>query len=179
VTVCIFSYLLSIIYYLLINVLIKLKKIPWLAIGLLISTYSLFGKIYSQSIPNWVESFLETTAFFDLHISETILLIILKIIGFVLVLFIAFILTKPSALLNFLFGSWLTSDTKALLAILAFALAAVLIGCWLKQFIHILVLVSSAILLRFEMQRAGYRQSQRTLLLAILSLISFTIGLII
>jgi len=158
---------------------LKLKKIPWLSIILLLLTYSSFGWIFARSISWWIQWFLENDSWFGLTLSEPVVFFTLKIIGLILVLFISLILTTPLRFFNYLFGTWLQSDTKALLSVLGFAFAAVLIACWLEQFVRLLILTSAAMLFRFELQRNGYPQWLRKLLLGSLSLISFLTGLIL
>lgn len=159
--------------------MLKLKKIPWLSIILLLLTYSSFGWIFARSSSRWIEWLLENDSWFGLTFTEPVVFLSLKIIGVITVLFISLILTTPLRFFNYLFGTWLQSDTKALLSVLGFAFAAVLIACWLEQFIRLLVLTSAAMLLRFELQKNGYSQGLRKLLLGGLSLFGFVIGLII
>ena len=157
----------------------KLKKIPWIPIILLLLTYSIFGYIFAKSIPDWVTWWLENKDLFNLNLTESFIIFSIKLFGFILIVFTSFVFTSPLVILNFLFGSWLKSDTKALLSILVSAFGAVLIFCWLDQFVRILILIAAAMLLRFELQRAGYSKSFRRSLLISLTSFAFYIGLII
>lgn len=161
------------------KLLSNIKKIPWIAIILLVLTYGVFGWIFAQSIPHWSAWCWEYQKFFGLTLTKTTFIPIFRVIGLIVVLFISLILTTPSVLLNFLFGSWLKSDTKALLSILGFAFAAVLIFSWLDQFVRLLVLISAAILLRFELQRVKYPTPVILVLIGVLCTTAFIVGLVI
>jgi hypothetical protein len=161
------------------KLLSNIKKVPWLAIILLVLTYGVFGWIFAQSIPHWSEWCWKHQGLVGLSLTKTAFFPIFRVIGLIVVLFIALILTTPSLLLNFLFGNWLKSDTKALLSVLGFAFAAVLIFCWLAQFVRLLVLISAAILLRFELQRVKYPIPLILVLIGVLCTTAFVVGLVI
>jgi hypothetical protein len=145
----------------------------------MVLTYSVFGWIFAESSSQWVEWGLKNQEFFSLKITETIFYLILNIIGLTIVLFSSLVLTTPSTLFNFVCGNWLQSDTKALSSILGFAFASVIIICWLDQFVRILVLISSGMLLRFDLQNAINSRLSKQIILGSLASISFMIGLIV
>jgi hypothetical protein len=137
-----------------------LRKIPWLALCLVILSYSVVGwyaASWTDILSLWLvkqgESWgwlvREDTASAFIQISEV-----------AIVCLIAIALTAPVALVTVLVGSGLKSDTKALISMLGWSIILVMIIRWFHYFVHLLVLFCAAILGRLELQRVGYNKWQ-------------------
>ena len=152
------------------------QKFPWLSLGFLILTYVVFGWFISESSFLWSEKFIVENNLFSGQITSPILALGMQVLGAGLVLLICVALTNPIKLLRFCFGSWLDSDNKALVSILLWAFAAVLIVSWLEQFLRLLVLYAAGILARLDLETLGCNQWQTLIILVVISLGSFALG---
>jgi hypothetical protein len=158
--------------------LTKIRAIPWISLGLFCLTYGVFGWIAAGVFPEWEAWMLEHVAQIPWHIAfdQAIAERISWWFGAGLILSLMIVLTAPLRIVRILFGSWLRSDAKALLSVLGWALAAVVIVCWLNQFARFFVLVSAGMLCYLDLQLCGYRNWQVFLVLSFLSLMSYWIG---
>jgi hypothetical protein len=154
------------------------KKLPWLSFCLVLLTYGIFGWAIAQSSISWSESIVEQGKTWELIIDDESAYIIIDLLGVGLILLIAIALTAPIALMTIFFGSWLTSETRAWISILAWAFATVFIIRWINYFIQFLVLVCAALLGRLEIQAAGYNNWQTFIILTLICLGGFGGGVL-
>ncbi len=98
--------------------------------------------------------------------------------GAVYVLLIALALTAPLTLIQTVYSSWLSSDTRALLSVILGAFVAVIVIRWIQIFIRILVVLSAGALVRLDLQVSGYRGWQAFGIIGAFSLIGYSLGII-
>ena len=138
-----------------------MKKLPWSSLLLLVFTNSVFGWLIASSKLN----------------SDASKPWLLWVIGAFYILLIALALTAPLTLIQTLYGSWLKSDTRALISVIMGAFVAVLIISWINIFIRILVLVSAGALARLDLQVAGYRGWYAFGILVVFGLTGYSLGI--
>lgn len=130
-----------------------LKKLPWVSLALLLITYSTLGWQISASHNPW-------------------LVWIIIIAG---ALVVAALLSSPSA--TFTNGSsFLKSDTRSFLVLIAAAFLSVVVIWRLHIFAHALVTVSSGTLFRLDAQKAGLSNRQTFWIMALGSLAGLGLG---
>lgn len=98
------------------------------------------------------------------------------LLGGVGVILMISILLYPWRVVKIFFWSWLQSDTKAFISILAWAFAVVIIMCYFKEFTRILVIVASEILAYLDLLTLGYDRWQTVTILTVVSLTGFIVG---
>ncbi|ERN40691.1 hypothetical protein KR51_00026760 [Rubidibacter lacunae KORDI 51-2] len=128
-------------------------KLPLISLILLYATYAVFGWRVSDAADAW------------------------QLVAGVLVLGIDLILTAPLRFIRFAFGSWVSSDRNAFVAVIGVAFAAVFALTWLQHFIRLFVLLSAGALARLELQRCKFNRWQSASVLAIASLSGYASGL--
>jgi hypothetical protein len=158
--------------------LTKVRNVPWISLGLFCLTYGVFGWIAAGVFPEWEAWILEHVAQIpgQIAVDQAIAERVSWWFGAGLILSLMIILTAPLRIVRIVFGSWLRSDTKALLSVFGWALAAVMIVCWLNQFARVFVLVSAGMLCNLDLQLCGCRNWQVFLVLSVLSLTSYWLG---
>lgn len=156
----------------------SIKNLPWLAFGIVFLAYSAFGWYLIESIPDLTESLVEKANFLGVSLSKLVIAWTVLPAAAVLIIVLAVSLTAPLLWMRVGIGSWLKSDFKACASILLWSFAVVVIFSWIEYFVRLLVLLSAAILARLELQRAGYKKSQASLLLAGFCLAGFGVGVL-
>ncbi|WP_013322616.1 hypothetical protein [Gloeothece verrucosa] len=154
-----------------------LKKFPWLSLILLFTTYSIFGWYVSEFSVAWSHWLAEQGKGLGWGVQEELYSIFLYIFSAIIILLITFGLTAPVAIITFFVGSPLKSDIRAMFSVLAWSFAVVMVVVFLQYFLHLLLLVSAAILARLGLQDAGCNTWQSYLLLSLMSLGSFLVGI--
>lgn len=134
----------------------SIQKLPLLSLTLLLLTYSTFGWILAEEFAAW-----------EVRLAVGIALLLL-----------ALTLTAPITLVRVCFGSWLQTDKKAFIAIIAFSFALVVIIVWIQMFARIAALLAAGALARLELQRAGYGQWQAISILCFSCLLGYGLGLV-
>lgn len=156
---------------------IEEKNLFWISLALLVISYTLWGWIVSDanvSSVAWLEARLK---FFGLYLSETNIAWTLKILAIVFILLIAFALVLPSQTIKFCFGNWLKADQNPWLSAIGWSFVFVFFIYWIDRFVRLSVLICAGILVRIELQIAGYNQWQSFIILAVTSLSGFVCGL--
>ena len=110
-----------------------LQRIPWLSVFLLLATYTTFG---------WFVAAREVA----LH---------WQWVGAAVVLAVQLALLAPIGLMEILFGGWLQTDSKAMIAIINLALISVFALRWFNWFLRITILLAAAILARLDLRAIG------------------------
>lgn len=149
---------------------------PWISLGLFCLAYGVFGWLVGEMIPAWQAWLLGHQTWFFWPIDQAIAFKMAWGFGGGLVLLLIVVLVAPLRIMQLLFGTWLRSDAKAFTSVLAWAFAAVLIICWLEQFVRFFVLLSAGILCHLDLQIRGYRVWQVFLILSGMGLGSFALG---
>lgn len=111
----------------------SLQRAPWLSLLLLIATYTTFG---------WFMAALEAEPYWQW-------------LGGAVVLIVQLALLAPIELVEFLFGGWLRTDSKAMLTIINLALISVFALRWFHWFLRVTILVAAGVLARLDLRAAG------------------------
>ena len=156
-----------------------LRKIPWLAICLVILSYSVVGwyaASWSGILSFWL---VEKGQSWGWLLREDAASAVIQIAEVAILCLISLALTAPVALITVLVGSGLRSDTKALFSMLGWSIIIVMIIRWFPYFVHLLVLFCAAILGRLQLQQAGYNRWQVTWILITCCLTGVGLGWLI
>ena len=155
---------------------VKIRDYPWVSLGLFCLTYGIFGLLIGDSAPEWQNWILNHQNWFAWDVDEAIALQMVYGFGALCIFLLMILFTAPLKIVQVLFGSWLRSDTKAVISVLFWALTAVLVMTWLHHFARAFVLISAGILCHLDLQLCGCRVWQVFVVLTILSLGSYAIG---
>jgi hypothetical protein len=156
-----------------------LRKVPWLALSLVVLSYSLVGwyaASWSDVLSVWL---VEKGQSWGWLLREDAASAIIQIAEVVILCLISLALTAPVAIITVLVGTGLKSDAKALLSLLGWSIMIVLIIRWFPYFVHLLVLFCAAILGRLQLQQFGYNKWQVTSILISCCLAGVGIGWLI
>ncbi|HIK06167.1 MAG TPA: hypothetical protein IGS40_15865 [Trichormus sp. M33_DOE_039] len=130
------------------------KRIPWMALGLLLLTYTTLGWSLSDLQAPWFVWFV-------------LVLSLLLLVG---------TLTAPySTLAKYsivLFGS----NTKTFVAAVLGAFLFFMMLAWFRVFLDTLLIVSSAILARIDFQSTGFKEGQAFIVTSIFSIVGVGLG---
>ncbi len=99
-------------------------------------------------------------------------------LGTMLIMLIALVFTAPISLITISFNSWLRSDTRAFISIFIGAFAFTIILQRVDYFAKFLVLLAAALLVKLDLQLAGYRKWLSWLILTFFSLLGFIGGIL-
>ncbi|GAB4224699.1 MAG: hypothetical protein Kow0049_00720 [Stanieria sp.] len=154
--------------------MLRLKKISWLSTTLLLVTYATYGWLYAR----WAIVIIKHGNLFYWVVEENIIASLLYTLGIFWVLLISIAFTAPIALMTVSLNSWLQSEARAFLSIFIGALAFALIVQWLEFFAEFFILLAAGILVKLDLQTAGYSRSQATIILVFLCLLGFGIGVL-
>ena len=149
------------------------KKIPWLSLTILLLTYGTFGWMYSS----WGVAVIETGELLS-QLETKLALRIIYGLGVMSVVLIAVVFTAPISLITVSLDNWLRSDTRAFLSIFMGAFAFTLIVQKVNYFATFLVLLASALLVKLDLQLAGYRRWFSWLILTFFCLLGFIGGIL-
>lgn len=132
------------------------KKLPWVSLALLLVTYITVGRLLSFLHDSWF-------AWVTIVVGVVVL---------------AAFLSSPGAKFR---GSshWLKADTKAFSLIIAGAFLSVLILWRLHVFVHMLIAISSATLVRLEAQIVRLSNRQTFWMIVIVSLAGLGLGAVL
>ncbi len=132
-----------------------MKKNSWVSLTLLFVTYFTFGWQLSE---------------FDVSPHLTWFLAIASILLFAIAL--SFPMTNTKAVIR----GWFSSDIGAFLSIIVGAFVAVVVFAWLHLFATCLVLISSGVLARLDIQMSGWKNWRAFAVLATISLTGVSLG---
>lgn len=154
--------------------MLRLKKISWLSTTLVLVTYATYGWLYAR----WAVVLIEHGNLFSWVLEKDLIASLLYGLGIFWVLIISIAFTAPIALMTVSLNSWLKSEARAFLSIFIGALAFALIVQWLEIFAEFFILLAAGILVKLDLQTAGYSRSRATLILVILCLLGFGSGVL-
>ncbi|MEM8779603.1 MAG: hypothetical protein AAGF26_12175 [Cyanobacteria bacterium P01_G01_bin.49] len=156
----------------------RFLKFPFLYLSIVLITYGTFGWYVGSSASRWTHLLVaqgETWGWF--FENETIFLL-LHILAGCLVLLITASLMAPVALVTVLSGNAFKSDSRAMISVLLWSFAVVLMIRWIVYFSQFFLLICAAILGKLELQKQDYLQWQVIVYLTITCLGGFGLGLI-
>ena len=133
-----------------------MKKLPWISLLLLLSTYGVFGWLITTSDKSGL----------------------LWLLGAAYTLLINSALTAPWALLQGFYASFLQSDSRAFASVIIGAFVAVVFIHWSETFIRILVLICASALARLDLQTESYGKWLAFGILLVVSLTGFGLGVL-
>jgi hypothetical protein len=133
------------------------KKVPWLSLGILFSAYATFSWFLTQWVAHQVGTALAEWAVWAIVLFCTLLQ--------------ALLLTTLFDGVKLFFRKWLKSDVGYFSLIMLGSLSVTAALVWFRMFGYVLVLVSSEILARLDLQNAKLNRWQS---LAVLTLVSVT-----
>jgi hypothetical protein len=138
--------------------MLRLRKLPWASIGMMILTYGVFGWLMSASVvSHWLSWF--GTFYITIVITALTLL--------------------PLRNLQKKLDYWLQSKLRSLITLVVGTFTVVVIFSWLELFIRILVLIAAALLVRIDLIAQGLSKGQIFLVLITFGLGSYGLGVLI
>ena len=155
----------------------RLKNLPW-SLVLLFVTFGVFGWYLMESIPDLTEWVADKGGAFNISVTELILSWIILPAAATSIIIMAVSLTAPILWMKIGIKGWLKSDVNAFASTLIWAFAIVLIISYLEFFVRFLVLLAAAILVRLDLQQAGYSKAKASVVLVFLCLAGFASGVL-
>jgi uncharacterized protein YacL len=152
---------------------ILLKKIPWLSLIILLLTYSAFGWMYSF----WAVKLIEEGRLLSQLETELALRLIYGF-GTILIMLVALIFTAPISLITVSLNSWLKSDIITFLSIFIAAFAFTLVVQRVDYFVEFLLLLAAALLVKLDLQLAGYQKWLSWSIVTFFGLLGFIGGIL-
>lgn len=132
----------------------RYKKVPWLAVLLLLAAYITLG---------WVLSTLQ--AFWLVWVVVALASLLL-----------AAAFSSSWTEIRDKFANLFSSDSKTFLIAVIAAFTSVIFIAWLHIFVHALVVSCAVLLVKLDMQAASFRERQVFLLISAVSLLGLSIG---
>lgn len=151
----------------------RLKKFPWLSLIILLLTYGFEGWMYGS----WTLKVSEEKVFL-VELTEQIRFSILYGIAVAIISFLVIVFTAPISLLAISVNGWLKSDARTVLSIFIGAFAFAIIVQRIDYFARFLVFAAAALLLKLDLQLAGYSRWLCSLILTIFCWLGFTGGIL-
>lgn len=138
--------------------MLRIKKLPWASLEMMILTYGVFGWLMSAStISPW-----------------------LPLLGAFYLMVVITILTLLSLRnLQTQLDSWFQSKLRSLITLILGAFAMAVIVSWLEIFIRTLVLLAAALLVRIDLIAQGFSRGHIFLVLSITALGSYGMAVFI
>ncbi len=158
--------------------MVKLIRVPFFCIVLVVLTYASFGWYIAQSASIWTVWLAEQGEVWGWVVEEDTIFLLLHIFAGTLVLLITASLIAPVALITVVFGSSFKSDSKAIIAVLLWSFVVVVMLRWIAFSAHLFLLFAAAILAKLELQKLGYSQWKVISILIVICLGGFVLGLL-
>lgn len=155
-----------------------LLKFPLLSLIIVLVTYGVFGWYVGESIATWTHSLGEQSRTWGWAVEDQAVFLGLHILAAIVIVLITSSLAAPVALITIVFGSGFKSDNRAIIAVLFWSFAVVVILRWINYFVRFLILLSAAILGKLSLQNRGMPQWQVLLILGVICLGGFSVGLL-
>ncbi|MBL1211609.1 hypothetical protein [Geminocystis sp. GBBB08] len=159
------------------------KETSWLdtnilfALSIFLSTYTVLGWAIANIVERWANIINEESIAIHLLIQENILLLIIRLLILAVTVLVSLILSSPLSVITFLFEKSINSDLKAFLAIFLWSIILVFIFCSIDYFADLLLIISTNILLRLDLQKLKLKSWQIFFLTFILASIGFSLGM--
>jgi hypothetical protein len=133
------------------------NRIPWIALGLLLLSYSTLGWALSNTQAPW-------------FVWLVVVMSLLLLVG---------TLTAPYSTLAKYSSILLGSNTKTFVATILGAFLFFMMLAWFRVFLDTLLIICSAILARIDFQSAGFKEGQAFMVTSIFSIAGVGLGGII
>lgn len=146
-------------------------------LGIFLCTYSVLGWSIASIVESWANIINDHTMAINFLIQEKILLLIIKLLILAITVLVSLGLSSPLTLMTFIFEESINSDLKAFIAILVWSIILVFIFCSIDYFADLLVITSTNILLRLDLQKSKLKSWQIFFVTLILAFIGFTLGM--
>ncbi len=156
----------------------KFITFPFFSLAIVILTYSSFGWYVGSSAISWSHWLAEQGETWGWFLKDQTIFLLLHVIAGFVVLLIAASLAAPVAIITLIFGSSFKSDSKAMIAVLLWSFAVVLMLRWVANFSHFLLLICAAILAKLELQKLNNSHWQVMSILILICLGGFVLGLL-
>lgn len=160
-------------------------NMSWLNTNLLLSfclffcNYAVLGWMIAKVANRWAIVITEQNTIINLPIPENFLPLIIKLLILLATVFISLILSSLLVLITFIFEESIRSDLKAFIAILFWSIMLVFIFYSFHYFSYLLVIISSNILLRLDLQKLKYKNWQVLTFIFIVASTAFSLGFIL
>ena len=156
----------------------KFITLPFFSLAIVMLTYSSFGWYVGSSAISWSHWLAEQGETWGWFLKDQSIFLLLHVIAGFVVLLIAGSLAAPVAIITLIFGSSFKSDNKAMIAVLLWSFAVVIMLRWVAGFSHFLLLLCAAILAKLELQKLNDSHWQVMSILILICLGSFALGLL-
>jgi hypothetical protein len=133
---------------------LSVRKLPWVSLAILLVAYTTFSSFLAHATITWL--------------AWTVVL--------AFTLLQALLLTTLFDGLKTLISKWLKSDVGYFTLIIVFSLGVTVVFLWFRVFGYILVLVASEVLVRLDLQSAGFNRVQSLIILSFFSLSGLALG---
>ncbi|MGV2832110.1 hypothetical protein [Myxosarcina sp. GI1(2024)] len=153
--------------------MLRLKKIPWLSLILLLLTYGVYGWSYTS----WGVTSIDEGSIFN-QFERDLAIVFLYSVGGILIILLTIAFTAPISLMTISLSNWLKSEVRAFLSIFIGAFAFAIIIQMVEVFADFLLLLSAALLFKLDLQLAGYQRWFSWFLLTCLCLLGFGGGIL-
>jgi hypothetical protein len=159
------------------------KESSWLdkniliSLGIFLCTYGVLGWSIASIVESWASIINEHSIVTHFLLQDKVLLLIIKLLILAITVLVSLGLTSPLALMTFIFEESINSDLKAFIAIFVWSIILVFIFCSIDYFADLLVITSTNILLRLELQKSKFKNWQIFFVTLILAFIGFTLGM--
>lgn len=150
-----------------------LKKIPWLSLIILLLSYAVEAWMYGI----WATKLLESGTILA-HLTDSIRLGVLYGAAVAIISFLVVVFTSPISLIAISLDGWLKYDGRAFISIFMGAFAFTIIVQRVDYFARFLVLASAALLVKLDLQLAGYNRWLCSLILVFFCCLGFTGGIL-
>lgn len=161
------------------------QNLSWLNKNLLLSfslffcTYSIVGWTISKIANHWATVIAEQDTVVSLLVQDNFLPLVIKLLILLATVFVSLILSNPWVLITFVLEESINSDLKAFIAILFWSIVLVFVFCSFDYFSHLLVIISSNILLRLDLQKLKYKDWQILIFSFIVAFTAFCLGFVL
>ena len=156
----------------------KFITFPFFSLAIVVLTYSSFGWYVGSSAISWSHWLAEQGDTWGWFFKDESIFLLLHVIAGFVVLLISASLAAPVAIITLIFGSSFKSDNKAMIAVLLWSFAVVVMLRWITYFSHFLLLLCAAILAKLELQKFNNSHWQVMFILIIICLGGFVLGLL-
>ena len=136
---------------------LTVRKLPWLSLAILFAAYTTFSSFLTYATVTWLA--------WGIVLAFTLLQ--------------ALLLTTLFDGLKILLGRWLKSDVGYFVLIMVFSLGVTVVFLWFRVFGYILVLIASEVLVRLDLQNAGFNRVQSLIILSFFSLGGLALGWVV
>ncbi len=153
------------------------EKKLWLSSLLYCLVYLAIGWSIGSQTPLLVQTFENFIESFNFVIENHILIEIVRLSSLLVIMSISLSLIHPLSMITFIFEESLNSDSKAFFSILFWSVLLVFIFCYFDYFADILVVTSSTILFRLDLQKQKKKQWPTLFIIIVLAFLFFSAGL--